>query len=170
RLAMRWQSSVLCLLLLSASAAHGAPWSDALRQQVERIDRDSPGALGVYVKRLDGGETFSYGAERFWYLGSTVKVPIAIAVLAQIDAGKLRLADSVTLADTDKIEAGQVVWSKSGTPFTIDELLKRMLGDSDNTAANMLIRLVGEDRMNEIAKSAMGSNGLERITTLAQVR
>ncbi len=122
------------------------------------------------MKRLNGGETFSYGAERFWYLGSTVKVPIAIAVLAQVDAGQLRLADNVTLADTDKIEAGQVVWNKSGTVFSIDALLKRMLGDSDNTAANMLIRVVGEDRLNQSAKAAMGARGLEKITTLAQVR
>ena len=158
-----------CLLLLSAEAALAAAWADALQRAVERIDADSPGRLGVYVKRLDNGETFGYGADTPWYLGSTVKVPIAIAVLQDVDAGRLKLSDRVTLAETDRIEAGQVVWSPAGTVFTVDALLTRMLGDSDNTAANMLIRTVGEERLNESAKAAMGP-GFSRITSLAQVR
>lgn len=159
-----------CLLLLNAESALGAAWVDALQREVERIDRESPGSLGVFVKRLDNGETFDHGAGTPWYLGSTVKVPIAIAVLQDVDAGRLKLTDKVTLAETDRIEAGQVVWSPAGTVFTIDALLKRMLGDSDNTAANMLIRSVGEDRLNDSAMAAMGSKGFRRITTLAQVR
>ena len=112
----------------------------------------------------------SHGADRFWYLGSTVKVPIAIAVLQQVDAGRLRLGDPVVLADSDKIEAGQVVWHKSGTVYSVDALLKRMLGDSDNTAANMLIRSVGRERLNESARAAMGATGFQELTTFAQIR
>lgn len=137
---------------------------------MQRVDRDSPGTLGVYVKRLGSGETFSYGADKFWYLGSTVKVPIAIALLKQVDAGKLRLSDTLRLEDTDRIEAGRLVWSKTGTVLQLGDLLKRMLGESDNTAANMLIRAVGEEQVNETARAAMGTQGFEKITTLAQVR
>ncbi|RYX97419.1 MAG: serine hydrolase [Comamonadaceae bacterium] len=157
-------------LLASAGAAHAAAWSDNLQREVQRIDRDSPGTLGVYVKRLNGGETFSYGSDKFWYLGSTVKVPIAIALLQQVDAGKLKLTDTLKLQDTDRIEAGRLVWSKTGTALQLGDLLKRMLGESDNTAANMLIRAVGEDKVNETARAAMGTKGFEKITTLAQVR
>lgn len=159
-----------CLLLLSAESTLGAAWVDALQREVERIDRESAGSLGVYVKRLDNSETFDYGADRPWYLGSTVKVPIAIAVLQDVDAGRLKLTDKVTLAETDRIEAGQVVWSPVGTVFSVEALLKRMLGDSDNTAANMLIRTVGERRLNDSAMAAMGSKGFRPITSLAQVR
>ena len=159
-----------CLLLLCAETALAAAWADALQRDVERIDRESPGSLGVYVKRLDNGETFAHGADQPWYLGSTVKVLIAIAVLQDVDAGKVRLADSVTLAATDRIEAGQVVWSPVGTVFTVDALLKRMLGDSDNTAANMLIRVVGLDRLNESATAAMGSKGFKRLSTMDRIR
>ncbi|MDO9406163.1 MAG: serine hydrolase [Polaromonas sp.] len=158
-----------CLLLLSAEA-HSAAFSEALQAEIARIDQASPGTLGVYVKRLDGGETFSYGADKFWYLGSTVKVPIAIAVLQQVDAGKLKLSDTMKLQDGDRIEAGPLVWQKTGSSYSIEALLKRMLGASDNTAANMLIRSVGEEQVNESARAAMGTKGFQKITSLAQVR
>ncbi len=141
-----------------------------MRQQVERIDKDSPGSLGVYVKRLDNGETLDYGGDRFWYLGSTVKVPVAITVLQQVDAGKLKLSDRKVLEERDRIEAGRLVWNRAGSAVPIDELLKRMLGESDNTAANTLIRTVGEDNFNETARSSMGASRVHRLTTLAQVR
>ena len=167
----RTLSAVCLLLCLSVKPALSAPWADALQLEVARIDAASPGQLGVYVKRLAGGETFSYGGDKtLWYLGSTVKVPIAIAVLQQVDAGKIRLGDEVTLLDTDKIEAGQLVWRKSGSIITINELLNKMLGISDNTAANMLMRVVGEEQVNASARAAMGREGFQKITTLAQVR
>jgi beta-lactamase class A len=171
RPALRFRALIACLpFLLSVDAARATDWRDAMQRAVERIDRESPGALGVYVKRLNGGETFSYGADRYWYLGSTVKVPIAIATLQDVDAGRLKLSDTRKLEATDRIEAGQLVWRPVGTPVSIETLLNRMVVDSDNTAANMLVRTVGVDRLNDSARAAFGTNGVKRFTSLAQVR
>jgi len=170
RLAKLLRRLVFLLPLWSASAAWSADWDDALGREIDRIDRETPGQLGVYVKRLADGSAYSHGADRFWYLGSTVKVPIAIAVLRRVDEGQLKLTDRVTLQAGDKIEAGPLVWQRDGRSFTIDELLPRMLRDSDNTGANMLMRTAGEERVTALAKAAMGAANVERITTLAQVR
>jgi len=165
-----------CLALLSAPfadipAAAAADWPQALRQQVEQIDRSTPGSLGVYVKRLDTGESFGYGADQRWYLASTAKVPIAIALLQQVDAGKLQLRQQMTLEEADKVDgSGELVWAKTGSRYTLDSLLDRMLGVSDNTAANMLIRAIGEDTLNASAAAAMGAGNLGRITTFTEVR
>ena len=168
-----WAVLLGCLLTLpkSADTAHAAGWTDALRQQVERIDATSPGELGVYVKRLDTGETFSYGADQRWYLGSTVKVPVAIAVLQQVDAGRLRLTDQLVLQDTDKVDgSGQLVWRPAGAAYTVDALITRMLGVSDNTAANMLIRRVGLDTLNRSNQAAMGAGNTGPLTDFTQIR
>ena len=165
---LRWFAFLLASW--SASAAWSADWDDALAREIDRIDRETPGALGVYVKRLKDGTAFAHGADRFWYLGSTVKVPIAIAVLQRVDEGGLKLSDRVTLQAGDRIEAGPLVWQKVGGTHTVDALLPRMLRDSDNTGANMLMRTAGEARVNELAKAAMGASAVDRITTLAQVR
>lgn len=160
------------LILTSASlAAHAAAWSDALRQQIERIDQATPGQLGVYVKRLDNGEVLSYQADRPWYLGSSAKLPVAIAMLQEVEQGRHSLAEQVTLQDTDKVDgSGNVVWNKAGTRYRVDALLKRMLMESDNTAANMLIRTLGDDVLNRHARDLLGAKGFERITDFTQVR
>jgi len=171
------QLRTLCLALslttasLAAFAQKSAAWSDALRQQIERIDQATPGQLGVYVKRLDNGETLNYQADRPWYLGSTTKLPVALAVLQQAEAGKLSLTQKVTLQETDKVDgSGNVVWQKSGTTYTVEALIKRMLMESDNTAANMLIRTVGEDTLNQRAREYLGTKGFNRLTTFTAVR
>ena len=160
------------LILASASlAAHAAAWSDALRQQIEKIDRATPGQLGVYVTRLDNGDVMSYQAERPWYLGSSAKLPVAIALLQEVEQGRHSLAEQVTLQDTDKVDgSGNVVWNKAGTRYRLDALLKRMLMESDNTAANMLIRTIGDATLNRRARDLLGAKGFERITDFTQVR
>ncbi len=141
-----------------------------MRQRIGRIDSTSLGKLGVYVKRLDSGQTFGHHADEPFYLSSSVKVPVAITVLRQVDSGKLTLQTQVVLKDTDKIDgSGDVVWDKAGSSYTIDSLLNRMLGVSDNTAANMLIRTVGEDALNQTAAELLGK-GFERLTNLTDVR
>lgn len=160
------------LILASASlAAHAAAWSDALRQQIEKIDQATPGQLGVYVKRLDNGEVMSYQADRPWYLGSSAKLPVAIALLQEVEQGRHSLAEQVMLQDTDKVDgSGNVVWNKAGTRYRVDALLKRMLMESDNTAANMLIRTIGDATLNRRARDLLGAKGFERITDFTQVR
>jgi beta-lactamase class A len=151
-------------------AAQKSDWRDALRQRIERIDESSPGRLGVYVKRLDANEVYSHHADEGWYLGSTVKVAIAIAALRQVDAGKLKLQSTAQLQEGDKIDGpGELVWAKASTRYTIDSLLTRMIGVSDNTAANLLVRTVGQDNLDKAASDMMG-DGVKKITDLAQVR
>lgn len=157
-------------LLLSTPPATAADWQADLRQRIERIDKNSPGQLGVYVKRLDTGETVGHNADQLFYLSSSVKVPIAVAVLQQVDAGKLTLNSTAVLQEADRIDgSGDVVWDKPGSSYTIDSLLTRMLGVSDNTAANMLIRTVGEDTLNKTAAAVLGQ-GFVKLTTLTDVR
>lgn len=113
----------------------------------------------------------SFGADRPWYLGSTAKVPIAIAVLRQVDAGKLSLASEQVLQDTDKVDgSGQLVWAAAGTRWRVDALLTRMLGVSDNTAANLLIRAIGVEQLNATARELLGRDGFRELTNFTRIR
>ncbi|MEC5397783.1 serine hydrolase [Uliginosibacterium sp. H1] len=121
------------------------------------------------MKRLSTGETYSHAADQPWYLSSTVKVPIAITVLRQVDAGKLSLQTPLTLQEQDKVDgAGELSWAENGSRYTVESLLTRMLGVSDNTAANLLIRTVGIDNLNSTAKSLLGSK--VELTSFVTVR
>ncbi len=125
----------------------------------------------MYVKRLRDGSVFDHGADQSWYLGSTAKVPIAVAVLQQIDAGRLQLDTAVALRETDKVDgSGPLVWNKVGQSYSIATLLTRMLGDSDNTAANMLVRVVGVEALNRSARDAFGRDEIGELSDFTQVR
>lgn len=174
RVAAASRRSLLCLILSilwSALPAQAADWTDALRARVERIDQQTPGRLGVYVKRLGDQTRLEYHADRLWYLSSAVKVVIAIAVLQEIESGTRSLEAEVVLEATDKIDgSGALVWQDEGRAYRLDSLIERMLMESDNTAANLLVRAVGNDAVNRRARELLGPKGVGRITDFTQVR
>lgn len=122
------------------------------------------------MKRLDNGETFSYQAERPWYLASSSKLPVAIAMLQEVEAGKHRLDETLVLQQTDKVDgSGNMVWQPAGTVRRLDALMERMLMVSDNTAANMLVRTLGEATLNQRAREMLGEKDVT-LTNFTQVR
>jgi beta-lactamase class A len=172
----RWPL-VLALTLLAgtsgASATHAATgdWVDSLGEKIARIDADTPGRLGVYVKHLGDGQAISYGAERLWYLASTIKVPVAVVLLQKVEEGELSLDEQLTLKQSDYVDgAGDLLWHEPGTRLSLGTLLKKMLEDSDSTATDMLIRHIGEEELFARTRELAGPEGFSKITTILQVR
>lgn len=167
--------AVLCIFSTAGAGAAqdsaGPGWPRQLAAAVEGIDAAMPGELGVFVQRLgEPGGRYERGAQQRWYLSSTVKVPVAIAVLEQAQAGRLRLDEQLTLQQTDFVDgAGDLIWQKPGTPYTIAQLLAKSLENSDSTATDMLIRRIGEDHLNARVRAWTGG-GFGRLTTILQVR
>jgi len=158
-------------VMISSSALELGDWASRLQADMQRLDASSSGELGVYVKRLRDGSEVSYRGERRWYLASTTKVLVAIALLQQVEAGKHSLSESLTLKASDYVDgSGDVNWSDPGTSFSLRDLLEKMLTRSDSTAADMLIRLMGTDKLNRQIKESISTNGFSSITTLLQVR
>ncbi len=146
------------------------PWTQDLNARLARIQEDFPGELGVHVRDLDSGESVSMRAEEIWYLASGIKVPVAIAVVRAIENGTLALDSRIVLEASDYVDgAGSTNSHRPGTPLQVDYLVDQMLVYSDNTATDMLIRTVGLDRVQAVARELMvESDGA--ITTLADVR
>lgn len=148
-----------------------ATWVEPLDEAVSRIDQAMPGDFGVYVSRFgDDAGTLDRGDDRAWYLSSTVKVPVAIAVLEAVDAGRMSLDDELELARSDFVDgAGDMLQHDPGARFSLATLLHKSLRDSDSTATDMLIRHIGEDHLNARIGAWVG-DGFGPITTILQVR
>ncbi|RYZ95066.1 MAG: serine hydrolase [Proteobacteria bacterium] len=152
-----------------AAAPGPSAWGPRLEKLVRRIDEKAPGPLGLFVKRLGDDTELNYGGDRRFYLSSTVKVPVAVALLKRVEEGKLRLDQTLTLQKTDFVDgSGEVLWKEPGAVMNLSYLLDKMLTQSDSTATDMLIRLMGVDSMNEQVKSF--APGFGPITTLIDVR
>ncbi len=153
----------------STTAATRAPWQEKLQRQLAAIDASYPGELGVYVKDVSSGLDVSLRADEPWYLASGVKIPVAVELLRQMADGRYTLETKVELQPQDYVDgAGQTNWHAPGSRLSIRYLLEQMLIYSDNTASDVLIRLVGIDRVNALVQSH--ATDFAPITTLADVR
>lgn len=142
-----------------------------LEDRFQDIDEDFSGNVGVYVKDLKSDETVNYNADRDWYLASTIKIPVAIALLQKVEEGDLSLDEKLVLEESDFVDgSGDLQNQQPGTEYTILELIENMIKDSDSTATDMLIRLLGEEEFNEQIRQNMVSEGFHPITTILQVR
>ncbi|WP_326541584.1 serine hydrolase [Pseudorhodoferax sp.] len=135
-----------------------------------RLDTADGLRVGVYVRPLDGGRGFGLHADQSWYLASTVKVPVAVAVLRGVARGAYTLDTPVTLRADDYVDgAGSTNSHAAGAPLPVRYLLEQMIIHSDNTASDMLIGLVGLDQVNAVT-AEVAPAGFGPITRLAEVR
>jgi beta-lactamase class A len=154
----------------TAVAQEAFEWSGPFLARLAQVDRQTPGQLGVYVKDMQTGISVSYHGEQPWYLASTIKVAVAIALMRQIEREQLTLDSPVALLATDYVDgAGPINSYAPGKALSVRFLLDQMLIRSDNTASDMLIRLVGIEQVNAVAQE-LAPEGLGPITSLADVR
>lgn len=123
---------MLTTLLLAATFSLPPQKSDAI--------------LGVTAVHLETGRRISVRGDERFPMGSVYKFPIALAVLKQVDEGKLSLAQDVRIEPKD-FGPG---WSPmrdaaNGKAFhaSIGRLVEAMVVTSDNTACDGLLKLVG---------------------------
>jgi beta-lactamase class A len=99
------------------------------------------GRLGVAASR--DGRTLSWrGEERFAYC-STFKLFLAAAVLARVDRGDERLDRPVAITKADMLPHAPVTEPALGGTLPIETLCRAAAEQSDNPAANILIRELG---------------------------
>ena len=145
-------------------------WAPALQARLDAVEKSFIGRIGVYLHHLGRNESLSYHADEPWYLASGIKVPVAIAVLREVEQGRLALDTRVRLQESDFVDgAGQTNHYPAGTRLRISFLLEQMIIHSDNTATDVLIRTVGLDQVNSIATELLATNKLV-ITSLSDVR
>jgi len=145
-------------------------WAEQLQAELARVAARHTAGLGIYVRDLETGVSVSHRAEETWYLASTVKVPVALAVLRAVERGDFTLDTTLRLRAADYVDGAGATNSRAvGTPLSVRYLIEQMIIYSDNTASDMLIELVGLRAVNALVQELV-SQGFERITTLADVR
>ncbi|NLG59270.1 MAG: hypothetical protein GX538_03790 [Gammaproteobacteria bacterium] len=146
-------------------------WLNPLSGDLAEVDLQTPGSLGVYVRHLgDGAGSLDMGDDEAWYLGATVRVAVAIAVLEQVDAGNLGLDETIALREADLVDGPGTLRSRPpGEESTIAALLEKSLRDGDTVATDMLIRRVGEVDLNRRVREWIG-RGFGQVTTHLQER
>jgi beta-lactamase class A/beta-lactamase class A VEB len=135
------------LLLALTSCQTSKDKTDLLRNKIAQIVSDKQAVVGVSIIGNKGKDTISFYGERRFPMQSVFKFHIALAVLSEIDKGKLSLQQKVAISKDELLPEN--FWSPlrdenpNGGSFTIEKLIQYSVSNSDNTACDILIRLIG---------------------------
>uniref|UniRef100_UPI0012F4779E Beta-lactamase n=1 Tax=Chitinophaga pinensis (strain ATCC 43595 / DSM 2588 / LMG 13176 / NBRC 15968 / NCIMB 11800 / UQM 2034) TaxID=485918 RepID=UPI0012F4779E len=116
------------------------------RQKVNEIAATARGHVGVAMMSLENGDTMTLNGNDHFPMQSVFKVPLAIAVLDQVDKGKLSLDQVIHIT---KKELLPFTWSPirekypEGTDLKLREVLAYTVSQSDNNGCDILFNLVG---------------------------
>ncbi len=118
--------------------------------QLAAFSLRAPGHVGIAVQDVATGVTTGINAGAEMPAASTIKIPVMVEVFRQLAAGKFDLNTRVTLRRSDKDwGSGDLAGGRAGSSYPVSRLLALMIDVSDNTATNMLIRLVGRPHINQ---------------------
>jgi len=117
-----------------------------LQNELERIARLAKGKVGVCAIHLESGKQVSLNLKEAFPMASTIKVAIAVELFTKIEKGELSLMTMVDLQPSD-LHPGSgtldVLFAKPGVQLSVQNLLELMMVISDNSATDILLRLVG---------------------------
>ncbi len=118
--------------------------------ELERRASKFHGEAGIYIKDLKTSQVISIQPSKLFPSASLVKVPIMAACYQAQQEGRLNLDDKLTLLRHQKIRScSHLYFARSGSRFTIRDLIERMITESDNTATNMLTDHLGFAYLNQ---------------------
>ena len=144
---------VAWLAILFAPQAAVAAESYELQQLEQRLAvsaRENPGEFGMAAMDLTTGETIGVNSGLAFPMASTMKIAVAAAYLAEVDAGRRSLHEEVG----------------SSTAY---DLMDRMMVRSDNRATDELIATLGGPQAVDHWLRSHGLTGIRVDRTIAQL-
>jgi beta-lactamase class A len=112
----------------------------ALLQEIERLEREYGGHLGVMAKNLNTGEIIRYNASERFPTASAIKLPVMAAFFHLVDLQRLDPNARVVLSKEDKKPgSGILQFISDGVTISLLDAVKLMIILSDNTATNLVL-------------------------------
>ncbi|WP_350287228.1 class A beta-lactamase, subclass A2 [uncultured Croceitalea sp.] len=132
---------------------------ERLQQEIERIVSTKEATVGVAINGMEANDTLSIRGRRHFPMQSVFKFHIALAILAEVEKGKLSLDQQIEIKKSELLPG---LWSPirkkypEGTTLTIAEIIKYTVALSDNVGCDALLRLLGEPEAVERYFSSLG--------------
>lgn len=108
--------------------------------------------VGIFARDLSSGREYEHHADDSFGTASVIKIAIALSLFASAEEGKIDLHKPVKLQNEDIFDIGYddcgILKCFDGTGITPFNACALMLSMSDNTATNLLVRLLTKERVN----------------------
>ena len=125
------------------------------------------GTYSFYFEEINSGFVYGLNEKNEMLSAGCIKLPLAMGLLKEVENGKIDLQSKIKIRAEDKIHGTNgIIHEFSTNEYSLFDLLVAMLIQSDNTAANKIIDILGMERINELfVEMSLNSTKLKRITT-----
>lgn len=140
----------------------------SLRSDFQNIIKEKKATVGVSVWHLEKGDTLSINGNKHLPMQSVFKLHIAMAVLNQVDKGRLKLNQKILVKKED---LHPNTWSPfrekypdGNVKIPLSELIQVTVAKSDNNICDVLLKLIGGT---EIVQKYINKMGVEDFQIVA---
>ena len=135
-------------------------------KEIKRYLESRIGTYGFFFEDLASGFTYGYNENVQMVAAGCMKLPIAVSLIKAVEDKKVDFMDKIKIERKDKVYGTGIIHEFGDRDYTIFELLVVMLIQSDNTAANKIIDIIGIDNINkDIKDMGLKNTILNRKTT-----
>jgi beta-lactamase class A len=122
-----------------------------LREELRTYHSSIPDLVGFYFEYLPTGVSIGINEKEEFVLASLLRVPLIMGVYKAINNGEIRHDQVLTIQQqTIDTQFGDL-WKRGvGAQITVDEAIRLTLTQSDNTAKELLIEIVGSQAIEEV--------------------
>lgn len=140
-----------------------------LYRQVKDIASGIDGTIGVAVLNFKTQQVFSFNGQEHFPMQSVFKFPLAVAVMDQVDKGKISLDQKIQLTKRDLLPDTysplRDQYQNKNASVTLKEILSATVSHSDNNGCDLMFRLLGGTKMvNDYIKNT-GIEGMNIVAT-----
>jgi beta-lactamase class A len=166
--------AVLLSLVFVTPAQSAADKLQAVSTEIDRIIGLSGAEVSVIYRTLDGRpQMLSVRPDIVYHAASTMKVPVMIELFRRIDAGQLKLDDTIVVSNvfhsivdgseytlSASVDSDGEVYKSIGKPMSYRALCEAMITVSSNLATNVLIEKLGAAKI-QATVVALGAGGMK---------
>lgn len=122
---------------------------ELLGRKIETFLESHTGRWGIVIINQSTQDSLEINPDMVFPAASMIKVPIMYEIMRQVAAGIIDLDDSLIVTNEDRVGGAGILHElRPDITMTIKELVLLMIIISDNTATNMLLKLIGMDGVN----------------------
>lgn len=118
---------------------------ESLRNELLRLMEQYPAVKpAIYVWDYETQNYVDINASTVYPVASIIKIPVLIDLFKSIENGSISLDDTIPLTEYYRSEgSGSLQYKSANTSYSVDKLAEIMITESDNSATNMLMSVIG---------------------------
>lgn len=134
-------------------------------KEIKKYLESRIGKYSFFFEDLKSGYVYGYNENVPMTAAGCMKLPIAVSLIKAVEENKVEFMDKIKIQSSDKVYGTGIIHEFNEREYTVFELLVIMLIQSDNTAANKIIDILGIEQINEdIVSMGLKNTKLNRKT------